>query len=78
MTRTGDLVMSIMSADGMLWGADAPDGARWQDYFLSQYTVRLGGGTDEVQRNVIAERALGLPKEPGNDKDLPWRDLIKP
>jgi alkylation response protein AidB-like acyl-CoA dehydrogenase len=78
MALTGDVVMQIMGADAMLWGEDAPDDARWQDYFLSQYSVRLGGGTDEVQRNVIAERALGLPRDPVSDKDVPWRDLVKP
>jgi alkylation response protein AidB-like acyl-CoA dehydrogenase len=76
--RTGDLVMQIMGADAMLWGPDAPDDARWQDYFLNQYAVRLGGGTDEMQRTVIAERALGLPRDPVSDKGAPWRDLVKP
>ncbi len=78
MALTGDVVMAIMGPEAMLWGADGPDHSKWQDYFLSQYSVRLGGGTDEVQKNVIAERALGLPRDPVSDKDVPWRDLVKP
>jgi acyl-CoA dehydrogenase len=73
--RTGDLVLRMLGPGATLYGDDALDKARWQDYFLNQFNVRIGGGTDEVQRNGIAERALGMPRDPASDRDVPWKDL---
>lgn len=72
--QTTGLALTIQGADGALWGDSALDDGLWQQTFLGQYAVRLGGGTDEIQGNVIGERALGLPREPAADRDLPWRE----
>jgi alkylation response protein AidB-like acyl-CoA dehydrogenase len=72
---TADLVLALEGAAGMLLDDDAPDGGLWQQQFLGQWSSRIGGGTDEVQRNVIGERVLGLPGEPRLDKDVPFRLL---
>ena len=72
---SADLATAMIGADGMLWSDDAPDDNQWGQHLLSQFAIRIGGGTDEIQRNIIAERGLGLPREPSNDKDIPWRDM---
>ena len=75
--HVGALLMSLLGADGMLWHDDAPDSGFWQDMFLMQFSSRIGGGTENIQRNIIGERVLGLPREPDVFKGLPWKDLPK-
>jgi alkylation response protein AidB-like acyl-CoA dehydrogenase len=64
LAASGDLVLELMGPGGLLDLDDAEDDGLWQGHFLYQWASRIGGGTDEVQRNVIGERVLGLPKEP--------------
>ena len=45
------------------WTADDPDGGRWSDQLLSSQSASIGGGTNQIVRNVIAERVLGLPRD---------------
>ena len=46
-----------------------------QAYGLWTPAMSIAGGSDEVQRSIIGERVLGLPKEPDVSRDLPWREL---
>lgn len=54
----------LLGADGMLVGADAPRRGEWQAGFLGAPGLRIGGGTDQIQRNIIGERLLGLERDP--------------
>ena len=71
----GDLALALEGAQAMLLHGDAPYGGFWQQSFMNQWGVRIGGGTEQVQRNVIGERVLGLPPEPRPDKSVPFREL---
>jgi alkylation response protein AidB-like acyl-CoA dehydrogenase len=71
-TESASLGVDILGPRGMLL---AEEGV--QKALLGSKAFHLGGGTDEVQRNLIAERVLGLPREPRPDKDQPFRETIK-
>jgi alkylation response protein AidB-like acyl-CoA dehydrogenase len=74
MKLNGELFMTLMGARGMLADGAAPDNGFWETAFLNQWMSRLGGGTDNIQRNSLAERVLGLPREPRSDKDRPFSE----
>jgi alkylation response protein AidB-like acyl-CoA dehydrogenase len=74
LSLTGDLVMSLQGAQAMLLDyADAQSGP-WGLQFLSQWASKLGGGTEQIQRNIISERVLGMPRDTPVDKDIPFRE----
>jgi alkylation response protein AidB-like acyl-CoA dehydrogenase len=77
LSKRVDLAIALEGAHGMLASTDAPQDGFWQKQHMAQFSSRIGGGTNEVHRNMIGERALGLPPEPRDDKDVPWRDLPK-
>jgi alkylation response protein AidB-like acyl-CoA dehydrogenase len=56
-------------------GATMGGGDGWQDVYLFTPGLRIAGGTDEILRNIIAERVLRLPPEPRMDKKLAFRDV---
>jgi len=70
--EAANLGMKLLGASGT--AVDEED-KRWMTRFLWGPGHRLGGGTDEVNRNVMAERVLGLPGEPRCDDTLPWSEI---
>jgi acyl-CoA dehydrogenase len=74
MRRMGDFISSLLGpklvADSGEWGTYA-----WGQIILGTPGGRIAGGSDEVMRNIVGERVLGLPKDPGIDSTSPFRDL---
>jgi alkylation response protein AidB-like acyl-CoA dehydrogenase len=66
----------ILGPYGMVMGQDTPGGGIVQEVTLFSPGPSIYGGTDQVQRNILGERVLGLPKEPGPPKDTPFRELL--
>jgi alkylation response protein AidB-like acyl-CoA dehydrogenase len=71
----GAFGMELQGSAGVLAGNDNPDGKIWQGTYMSMPGLRLAGGTDEILRNIIAERVLGMPGEPRMDKGKPFKDI---
>jgi alkylation response protein AidB-like acyl-CoA dehydrogenase len=69
LTKASELGLRLIGPDAL-----ARDGF-WQNQFLGAPALHIAGGTDEVQKNVAAERVLGLPREPRRDKDVAFEDL---
>ena len=54
--------IDLLGLDGSLWEDDAPDVGKWAYQFLYDRSMTIAGGTSEVQRNIVAQRVLGLPR----------------
>ena len=73
MTRIADVIARVLGprlvADTGEWGTYA-----WAEHVLGAPGYRIAGGSDEIQRNIIGERVLGLPVEPRVDKDVSFTE----
>ncbi len=73
--RVRDVSMAIAGSAAQAWDAEDAEGSRWATGCLSTAGISIAGGTDEVQRNIIGERVLGLPKEPDPYKGVAWESI---
>lgn len=73
----GSLQAEILGAEAMTGAETSPRGADATYAMLNAFFTSIGGGTDQIQRNIIGERVLGLPREPEVDKGVAFREVRK-
>ncbi len=72
--RRSNIALEIAGADAVTWDARESSGETGNGYVFRQAWC-LGGGSTEMQRNIISERVLGMPREPAADRGIPFKDV---
>jgi alkylation response protein AidB-like acyl-CoA dehydrogenase len=74
--RKIEIGLTLAGADAVTWPAGEDTvGRQAGEPFLQRQALCLAGGSNEIQRNIIAERVLGMPREWAADRDVPFRDV---
>ncbi|HEY2331714.1 MAG TPA: acyl-CoA dehydrogenase family protein [Acidimicrobiales bacterium] len=77
--RMAEITLDLLGPYGMLFGDYDEKGAAptSQRSFVGSPSGSLAGGTNDIQRNIIGDRVLGLPREPAADKGIPWSKTLR-
>jgi len=73
--RQAEFGLSLSGGSGVAWPPEASAWSEWSHTYLFSRQYSIGGGTDEIQRNNVSERVLGLPREPMFDRDVPFNEV---
>jgi alkylation response protein AidB-like acyl-CoA dehydrogenase len=82
--RLGEFVVALLGPDALLIdGYDGSSEPAARAAFVTQHALvsspatGIAGGTDQIQRNIIGDRVLGLPREPAVDRGVPWNETLR-
>ncbi len=73
--RFREIAMEIAGPGSQAWAPDDEHAALLQQTVLGSFSASIAGGTDEIQRNIIGDRVLGLPRDISVDTKVPFKDL---
>jgi alkylation response protein AidB-like acyl-CoA dehydrogenase len=68
--------MEIAARGAIAWRPDAP-GEELATNYLNGRIMAIAGGSNQIQRNIISERVLGLPREPSEDRGKSFADVLR-
>lgn len=69
------LMMNLAGPAGAAWDGNEKDAERLANSTLRSFSSNIAGGTDEIQKNIIGDRVLGLPRDISVDRDVPFKEL---
>jgi alkylation response protein AidB-like acyl-CoA dehydrogenase len=72
-----DVAVRILGADALLGAPDGAQAGRFTDALVFSPASSIYGGTDEIQRNIVAERSLGLPRDVAPDRGVPYGEVLR-
>ena len=73
--RFREIAMEIAGAGSQAWDPSDPAAGDLQTAVVGSFSASIAGGTDEIQRNIIGDRVLGLPRDISVDSGVPFKDL---
>ena len=75
--KQGKIGLAVSGADGVIWDGDEQVTGNAGEAWLNSRGISIAGGSNEMQRNIVSERLLGLPREPAFDRDIPFNEVLR-